>query len=160
MYSWLAFSAPLADSQAVRRWIRESQALYALDNGVRAAVVDEDSNRLLGCVELRIDADGVATAGYWTVHAERGRGIARGALKIIVDWAFANDLVWAVDLLTLPGNTASEHVALACGFRRDGVHTTYDRRLGHEVTFNAFTLSNSAAIIAEPSSPEDSTTNL
>jgi RimJ/RimL family protein N-acetyltransferase len=139
MLHWLALSQPLEDASAVKRWIRNGHALATRGDGLRLAVTEQRSGRLQGCVELCIDATGLGVAAYWTVPSERRRGVATAALVALCDWAFTHQLVWAIDLLTMPGNLASERVAVSAGFVRDGTFTCYDRRPDCEVTFNVFT---------------------
>lgn len=137
MERWLALARPLPDSKAVLEWIEDGHAFRASGEGVRLAVCS-DTGRLLGCVELLLFACGEGTAGYWTVPSARGRGVARRALGIVRDWAFESGIVWVLDVFTVPGNEASERVALACGFVPDGLFICDEPRVGREVTFNAF----------------------
>lgn len=58
--------------------------------------------------------------GYWLLAHARGRGLARRAVRLLCQWAFEVCAISRLQLTTLPGNVASERVAAACGFRRDG----------------------------------------
>jgi RimJ/RimL family protein N-acetyltransferase len=136
---WLALDRPLPDLISVGEWIVDGHALYEDGLGFRVAVADSEDDRVLGCVELRLQPRLQATAGYWTQSAERARGVAKRALALVCDYAFSHQLAWEIALLTLPGNIASEHVAAANGFtREDQLLSRYDQRLGREVTFNVF----------------------
>jgi [ribosomal protein S5]-alanine N-acetyltransferase len=73
-----------------------------------------------GMVTVWVNTDGEAEVGYWLLEAVRGRGIGRRALRLLCAWAFATSGVARIQLTTLPGNSASEKVAVACGFRATG----------------------------------------
>jgi hypothetical protein len=73
-----------------------------------------------GMVTVWVNSGGEAEVGYWLLQAARGRGIARRAVGLLCGWAFASCGIELIQLTTLPGNVASERVALACGFRTVG----------------------------------------
>jgi RimJ/RimL family protein N-acetyltransferase len=73
-----------------------------------------------GMVTIWVNSGGEAEVGYWLLQAARGRGIARRAVRLLCGWAFASSPIERIQLTTLPGNVASERVALACGFRTVG----------------------------------------
>jgi RimJ/RimL family protein N-acetyltransferase len=73
-----------------------------------------------GLVTIWINNRERAEVGYWLLEPARGRGVARRAVALLCDWAFARCELDELDLTTLPGNIASEKVALACGFHAEG----------------------------------------
>ncbi len=73
-----------------------------------------------GMATVWIDAADEAEVGYWLLAAARGRGIARRALRLLCTWSFEVCRLERLQLTTLPGNVASERVAQACGFHREG----------------------------------------
>jgi RimJ/RimL family protein N-acetyltransferase len=73
-----------------------------------------------GMATVWIDAADEAEVGYWLLAAARGRGIARRALRLLCTWSFEVCGLERLQLTTLPGNVASERVAQACGFHREG----------------------------------------
>jgi RimJ/RimL family protein N-acetyltransferase len=77
-----------------------------------------------GLVTVWINQRDRAEVGYWLLAPARGRGVARRAVRLLCDWAFATCGVDELELTTLLGNTASEKVATACGFSAAG---TIDR---------------------------------
>lgn len=85
------------------------------------AVRDRHSGELLGGCELRLEGHGVAAFSYWIYPAHRGRGIAGRALTLIVDHAFTAFGVARAHLLIDVDNTASQRVAAAAEFQREGV---------------------------------------
>ncbi|HEY8674476.1 MAG TPA: GNAT family N-acetyltransferase [Candidatus Dormibacteraeota bacterium] len=73
-----------------------------------------------GMVTVWINNLGEAEVGYWLLEGARGRGVARRAVRMLCDWALATCDLERLHLTTLPGNTSSERVATACGFRPAG----------------------------------------
>jgi RimJ/RimL family protein N-acetyltransferase len=73
-----------------------------------------------------MDEPGKAAVGYWLAPEARGRGVATGAVQLLVRWAFDVELeLVRMELLTLVGNEASGRVALRAGFTREGVLRRY-----------------------------------
>ena len=91
-------------------------------------IADAANGALLGALALhrRVDEPGKAAVGYWLAPEARGRGVATGAVQLLVRWAFdvEPELV-RMELLTLVGNEASGRVALRAGFTREGVLRRY-----------------------------------
>ena len=111
--------------RAERQWTSGDKAAFAI-------VEPGDPTRLIGVISLSIAA-GVGNCGYWVVPDERGRGVARRALALVSDWAFAT-LGLAVVLLEInEHNTASATVARAVGYHQAGrldVNTDTGKRGG------------------------------
>jgi ribosomal-protein-alanine N-acetyltransferase len=58
-----------------------------------------------------------ADVAYWLLPRGRGRGLATGAVKLLIQWAFGETALRRAALYTLEGNGSSEQVAVRCGFR-------------------------------------------
>jgi len=85
--------------------------------------VDARDDTLLGSVGLmRVDDDrNVAEIGYWIAKDARRRGIATRAVRLMSRWG-AHDLgISRIELMTRVDNHASQGVATAAGFVREGV---------------------------------------
>ncbi len=107
----------LADA---RWWISEgSPAAFAAGGGAWA-VVDPRTDRLLGAVGLSRQYFDSAEIGYWVAPWARGRGVAAAALRTVAAHALAQGMRRLV-VRTQPENAASQRVALAAGFSREGV---------------------------------------
>ncbi|MBJ7596373.1 MAG: GNAT family N-acetyltransferase [Candidatus Dormibacteraeota bacterium] len=111
----------------ITRWTQVPQGMTLLDAGLVVAgwAGNERVVRLQVClpelspaglVTVWINARDKAEVGYWLLAAARGHGVARRALAMLCDWTFASSDIDELELTTLPGNTASEKVAAACGF--------------------------------------------
>ncbi len=108
-----------ADAQA---FIAEARQHLLLGRRARLAVTDGLSGELLGSVSLDLFADReAAEIGYWVKREARRRGVALGAARLIIDWAFGRLGVERLELLTYPGNAASQALAVRLGFTREAL---------------------------------------
>jgi RimJ/RimL family protein N-acetyltransferase/8-oxo-dGTP pyrophosphatase MutT (NUDIX family) len=105
---------------AISRWRERYRA------GEQASFAIEHDGRLVGSVELT--RDGSAGAGLrWTLYAgHRGRGHAARAVRVLVDWAFADPEQggWGLQRVEAridPRNDRSRRVATRAGLRLEGV---------------------------------------
>ncbi|MFI6821662.1 GNAT family N-acetyltransferase [Micromonospora sp. NPDC050187] len=113
--------SPYTEADA-RRWITESAPAAAAGGGTAYAVTDPDSDRLLGAVgvDRLVPMRRQGEIGYWVAPWARGRGVATAATRALTGHAFATGLV-RLELLTEEENAASQRVALAAGYRHEGV---------------------------------------
>jgi RimJ/RimL family protein N-acetyltransferase len=119
----------------ITRWTQVPRDLTLLDAGLITAgwtmpsattarfQVSIAGQAPAGMATVWVNAAGEAEVGYWLLAAARGRGIARRALRLLCTWSFEVCGLERLQLTTLPGNVASERVALACGFHRDGTRS-------------------------------------
>jgi RimJ/RimL family protein N-acetyltransferase/8-oxo-dGTP pyrophosphatase MutT (NUDIX family) len=106
--------------EAVRRW-RED---YAADRRRTSFVIDHEGT-VVGSVEVtrRSDHEGDLS---WTLYAgQRGHGYAARAVRVLVDWAFADASQGGLGLQRVqaridPRNDASRRVATRAGMRLEG----------------------------------------
>ncbi|HWG99396.1 MAG TPA: GNAT family protein [Pilimelia sp.] len=105
-----------------RRWVAEGAAAAWAGGGAAYAIADPDSDRLLGGASVGrvVPERAQAEVGFWVVPRARRRGVATAATRTLATWAFARGF-GRLELLTEPENTASQRVALAAGFQREGV---------------------------------------
>jgi [ribosomal protein S5]-alanine N-acetyltransferase len=120
--------------EQITRWTQVPEGMTLLDAGLvtagwasnRAVVrltVSLGAEPAVGMVILWVNDAGAAEVGYWLLESARGRGTASAAVRMLCDWAFASCDLDELQLTTLPGNIASERVAIACGFRPAGTVT-------------------------------------
>jgi RimJ/RimL family protein N-acetyltransferase len=100
------------------------------------AIVDAGGAFLGIAVAPRIErAARTAELGYVVAPAARGRGVARAALRLLTEWAFAELDAVRLELLIGVENEASKRVAEACGYEREGVLRSLHLKQGrHEDT--------------------------
>jgi RimJ/RimL family protein N-acetyltransferase len=98
-------------------------------NGTSASfvIVDATDDSLLGSTGLhQLDADrNVTEIGYWVAKAARRRGIATRAVRLVSRWGARKLGIRRIELLTSVENEASQRVADAAGFTREGVLRSY-----------------------------------
>ena len=108
------------------------------------AVTDAGTGEVLGSVGLHwLDPDqGVAEVGYWVRREVRGRGIATRATVLVARWALGSCGMKRVQLRADSRNVASQRVAEAAGFRREGVlrSARFNPRQGRRVDFVVYSL--------------------
>ena len=117
---------PLVPSPFTRRhgeWYLDDAAPAAFAQGGAAyAIADPETDRLLGGIGIGQvqPARGQGEVGYWVGPWARGRGVATAALRALSEHAFRAGLA-RLELLSHWENTASQRVALAAGYQREGV---------------------------------------
>lgn len=87
--------------------------------------IDDESPRYAGNVDVHGGPD--ATIGFVLHPWARGRGVMSGAVRLALQWCFAEARVEVVTWTSQVGNVASRRVAWACGF---SFHGTMPRVLG------------------------------
>ncbi|MCW3814711.1 GNAT family N-acetyltransferase [Micromonospora sp. DR5-3] len=108
--------------ETARWWITEGAPAAWATGGAAYAIADPATDRLLGSIGLSqpVPARGQWEIGYWVAPWARGRGVATAATRALAEQAFAAGCA-RLELLTSEENTASQRVALAAGFRHEGV---------------------------------------
>ena len=83
-------------------------------------IADSATGQPAGLINLQFRDDQVATIAYSVFPGHRGRGLAPRAVRLAVDWAFADLGISEIRLEIDPGNLASVRVARKCGFEPAG----------------------------------------
>ena len=84
-------------------------------------IADAGDNRYLGAIVLFLKEHETVELAYVVAPEARGRGLARGSVELLGDWALAELGAQRLQLRIDPGNDASRKVALACGYQSEGV---------------------------------------
>jgi RimJ/RimL family protein N-acetyltransferase len=110
-----------------REWQHRSAAGMAAGTDVGAVVADVATDRLLGSVGIHgIDpATGRCAGGYWVAPDARGRGVASRGMRLLCRYAAHELGVARIELWIEPSNVASQQVAEAVGFRREGLMRSF-----------------------------------
>ena len=112
---------PFTEAQA-REYVSDVAPGMFADGGGLWAIADPVTDRLLGGVGLDkvVLNRGQCEIGYWVGPWARGRGVAVAAVRALAEHAFRTGTA-RIELLTHRENPASQRVALAAGFRPEGV---------------------------------------
>jgi RimJ/RimL family protein N-acetyltransferase/8-oxo-dGTP pyrophosphatase MutT (NUDIX family) len=120
MTRWFGFEnvIPSVDQQraAIERW-----AASYLDNRQRVSFLVEVGGKVAGMVEVRQKGDGVGELSWAVFPDHRRQHIATRAVRLLVDYCFAELGLFRVDARVEPGNIASLRTAGRAGLRREGV---------------------------------------
>jgi RimJ/RimL family protein N-acetyltransferase len=130
---WI-YGVPLAYSDAdAEAFIADAWRCLAAGTRARLAVAEPDEaggetapGRLLGSISLDLFAGREAgEIGYWIAPEARRQGIAAAALRIVVYWGLQIIGLERLEIMTYPGNEASQALAQKAGFRREGLLRGY-----------------------------------
>jgi RimJ/RimL family protein N-acetyltransferase len=118
---------PYTRSDAVT-WITDGRTAARAAGGLTLVMADPDTDQVLGSAAVHhVDRfDCVCELGYWVAPWARGRGLATSATATLSRWAHEHG-VHRVELCTDPVNWPSQRVAIAAGFRREGVRRAAGR---------------------------------
>ena len=89
------------------------------------AIVDAETNELLGVIGFLIMDHARGHFGYWVGKEARGRGVATRALRLLARWAAEEHGLARLQLIVEPENLASIRVAEKAGFRREARLRSY-----------------------------------
>jgi ribosomal-protein-alanine N-acetyltransferase len=111
------------DEGAALERFRATADHAAAGEGVELAIADAGSGEFLGLVTVfAFDRrHGRCEVGFWLVPQARGRGVARRALTIALDWAFDDLGLRRAELTTTPDNGPTIRLAESLGFSREGL---------------------------------------
>jgi RimJ/RimL family protein N-acetyltransferase len=117
---------PLVPSPFTRRhgewYVHEAAPAATADGGSAYAIADPETDRLLGGIGINQVQPTRAQGeiGYWVAPWARRRGVATAAVRALTEHVFGAGTA-RLELLTHWENAASQRVALAAGYRREGV---------------------------------------
>nr|WP_296067338.1 GNAT family N-acetyltransferase [uncultured Actinoplanes sp.] len=113
--------APFTLEHAERFLAERVPSIFA-EGGALYAIADPETDELLGGIgfDKVMPGRGQAEVGYWVGPWARRRGVATAALRALSEHALGHGLE-RLELLTHWDNPASQRVALAAGYQREGV---------------------------------------
>jgi RimJ/RimL family protein N-acetyltransferase len=117
---WIPWVPSPYTEEDARRYVRE--CLDSPEERKPFAIVDAQSGRLLGAIDMRINGQlRTGHLGYWIVVEARGKGVCTSALRTLSRWALDELKLGRLELVTDPDNVGSQRVAEKAGFQREGV---------------------------------------
>jgi [ribosomal protein S5]-alanine N-acetyltransferase len=93
--------------------------------GNNFAIVDAETDEILGVIGFVLMDHGRGHFGYWVGKDARGRGVATRALRLLARWAAEEHDLARLQLIVEPENLASIRVAEKAGFRREARLRSY-----------------------------------
>ncbi|MEU9889137.1 GNAT family N-acetyltransferase [Sphaerisporangium sp. NPDC051011] len=134
------------------RYITEGAAAIWNAGGATFAIADAAGGGWLGDIEVKPPGTrGVFEVGYHLAPWARGRGVASAAVRAVTEWVFAQG-AHRVEILADVENLPSQRVAMAAGYRREGVlRDARPRRGGGHADMVAF-----ARLARDPGEPQRS----
>ncbi|NEA61819.1 GNAT family N-acetyltransferase [Streptomyces sp. SID12488] len=120
---WLPLPQPYTLDHATSWCTSVAHALRESGDGIHFAIVDSDTERLMGTIGLKKTnwQALVSEVGYWVAPWARGRGIAAEATRSLAQWLLGDQKFQRLELRAATENIASQKVALKAGLHREGV---------------------------------------
>ena len=124
MAMWFGWDPADVSVERQRKAVRDWREDYAADRRRTSFVIEHDG-RLVGSVEITRQGTHGASLSWALYAGHRGHGHAARAVKVLVDWAFAEADdgglgVQRVEARIDPRNDASRRVATRAGLRLEG----------------------------------------
>ncbi len=96
----------------------------------RLSIMEHSSEQFRGGIVVHnVDWENArAELGVWVIPQERGKGLARAALRLAAGWLFESCRLARLELLTEPDNEPMLRAAQGAGFVREGVLRQHARR--------------------------------
>jgi [ribosomal protein S5]-alanine N-acetyltransferase len=137
---WTSIPAPYRDRDA-KEYVARAERDRRAGRELGLAIVDRHDGALLGGIGLVMDGpQRRAEVGYWVAAGARRRGVGTRALRLLAGWAIDRLGVKRVELLANPANEASQRLAEAAGFKREGLLRSYRVRKGRREDLVMFSL--------------------
>lgn len=135
------FMPAQADEVAVQQWLERVDAAQHAGTGMRLAIAGVD-DAFLGQIGIgRFHPERQSgEIFYWVVAPARRRGVATRAVRLFARWAFAHLGLERIEIVVDPANEASQDVAEAAGFTREGVLRSYQPFKGGRMDAVMFSL--------------------
>ena len=116
-------------SSGARAYIQRQRGRLTQGMGYSFTIADLHTDKAVGQIGLWTGewVKGRSTIGYWIAPLHRGHGYAQAALSLLVDWCSDKEELHRLQLFVEPHNLASQRVAEACGFQREGLLREWEK---------------------------------
>lgn len=115
IHRFTTIPSPYGRKEAID-FIRRAQGDAADEDGYAFIVCETATGQQLGACGVRHPSEPEVEIGYWVAAVARGRGVATGAVQLMVDHVFDQLDADAVRALVIEENTASARVVRRLGF--------------------------------------------
>jgi RimJ/RimL family protein N-acetyltransferase len=118
---WIPFVPQPYTEEDAHTFVRNAIEETARGHRHAFAILDRETDAVVGSMDMRVNAMGTGHIGYWIARDVRGRGLCTRALRLISEWALDELGLGRLELMTDPENIPSQRVAEKVGFRREAV---------------------------------------
>jgi RimJ/RimL family protein N-acetyltransferase len=138
---WTVVPSPYSEADG-RAFVAGQTERLSRGEAAPFAIVSADGKEFLGSVEVTLldRRSGRGEIGYWIAAPARRQGVALRAVRVISKWALEELELERLELLIEPENGASQGVAEAAGFTREGTLRSYRPMKGRRPDFIVFSL--------------------
>ncbi len=120
MAHWFGFPDVVPTAERQRTWIDHSHHAYLADRSEVVFLVEHHGG-VAGTVDVKQRGDGVGALSWAVFPAHRGIGVGTRAVRLLIDYCFAELGLRRVQAHVERGNLASERTAGRAGLRREGI---------------------------------------
>jgi ribosomal-protein-alanine N-acetyltransferase len=107
-------------------WITRQGGRAENGEGLSLAITDARTDEALGAAVLMFRTQpGTVGLGYWLIPHARGRRLASYAVALLAPWALREAGIARIEAIVELGNTPSQRVLEAAGFKREGLLRSY-----------------------------------
>jgi RimJ/RimL family protein N-acetyltransferase len=118
-----SFGAPASTADEYDAIAARSALEWLVTPMGRLVIVDAATGAFAGTMQLRMSAlPQIANIGYGVQARFRGRGYTTRALRLLIDWVFAQTNISRLELGAKAANVASQRAAINAGFSPESVN--------------------------------------
>ena len=118
---WIPVPDPYTVEDGVE-WVGDAERKWRVEHWANFAVTDAQSGELVGSAGVKVDAARESgEIGYLVKREARRRGVASGAVRLLVAWCFDVLGLGRLQILADVRNEASRRTIERCGFELEGV---------------------------------------
>jgi ribosomal-protein-alanine N-acetyltransferase len=125
---------------AAEAWISKHPQLFAEFEGLTLAIIERDSNHLVGCIGLfDLSKEHLkAEIGYWISVAHWNKGYCSEATQAVFKYAFTELGLNRIISRHMSHNPASGKVMMKCGMKKEGYLRQDSRKNGKFVDLETY----------------------
>ena len=122
VYPFMSWCHPTLSINDLWKWVNDQISAFGARRQFEFAIQREDGRLLGGCGLNQIDGENRrANLGYWVRTSATGQGVARSAIRELVDWAYQNTNLIRLELIISSQNSASLRTAENAGAVKEGI---------------------------------------
>lgn len=136
---WLSNSMPYPYSTKDGEiFLKQSHEEFQKGNTVRFAIIDKETDRLMGGIKIFSLKEDESEIGYWLAQQFWGKGYGSDVLRITIEWIKLASDVKILFALTANDNKGSRRILEKVGFAHKGAPPDGRAKCGHGVTCSEY----------------------